>query len=340
MDLRVGMVRIHYLPDDQLVEAMEGESILRAGLYFGIPHVFVCGGNARCSTCRIRVLEGLESCLPRTRAEQELADKLGFPEDVRLACQTKARGDLKVRRLVLDIFEIEAIERQVLVGSHGEEKNLAILFADIRGFTKFSERMLPYDIIFFLNCYFNAMGMAIAAQGGQINNYMGDGLVALFGLDDAPQVSERAVRAGLAMLQAMATLNAQLDILEGYPLAIGIGIHVGTVAIGRVGAAKQQVMTVIGDAVNFASRIEAANKQTGTQLLVSEAVYREVADFATVASTHQVAIAGKSGEYTLYEIGSMAPRPDDPPPGRTWWQRLQGWWNDRVAKGRERGFFR
>ncbi|MEE3715546.1 adenylate/guanylate cyclase domain-containing protein [Tumidithrix elongata RA019] len=299
------MPQIYCLPDDQIVEATKGDSVLYAVLAFGVPHIFACGGNARCSTCRIRILEGLENCNPRNALEEELADKLGFPTDVRLACQTKVVGDIKVHRLVLDSEDIDTVENQLSVGSIGEEKQIAVLFADIRGFTKFAEATLPYDVIYVLNSYFSRMNKVILRHGGVINSYMGDGLMALFVSGEPELAAEMAVRAGLEMLEAMASLNTHIDVLASHPLKIGIGINFGWVVLGEVGASSNKVMTAIGDTVNLASRIESANKKAGTELLVSESVYNLVKENAIACSSHQVEIAGKSGKYTLYEISGI-----------------------------------
>jgi adenylate cyclase len=299
------MSKIYCLPDDQIAEAAKTDTVLYAALAFGIPHTFACGGNARCSTCRIRVLEGIENCSPRNEAETELANKLGFPSDIRLACQTKIGGDVKVRRLVLDTADIDTIENQLSMGSIGEEKQIAVLFADIRGFTKFAESTLPYDVIYVLNSYFNRMDKIIRRNGGAINSYMGDGLMALFMIETPELAAEMAVRAGIEMLEAMASLNAQIDVLATHPLKIGIGINYGWVVCGQVGASHNRVMTAIGDTVNFASRIESANKKAGSELLVSKSVYNLVQDRAIAKNSHQVEIAGKSGNYTLYEISGI-----------------------------------
>jgi adenylate cyclase len=187
------------------------------------------------------------------------------------------------------------------------EKKIAILFADLRGFTMFSEALPPYDVIYVLNRYFYCIGKVIAKHGGMINNYMGDGLMALFGCDDSVQAAERSVRAALEMVSAMEAFNLYLESMYQQQLKIGIGIHYGEVVIGSVGAsANSQQMTAIGDAVNLASRIEAANKTLGTMLLVSEAVYSKVQNQVSVSQHCAVEIPGKTGQYNLYAVVGMS----------------------------------
>ena len=271
------MPRIWYLPDKRAVEVATTETILQASLRTGIPHTHACGGMARCSTCRVLILNGLEYCVPRNASECTLSERLHFSPDIRLACQTTITGDITLRRLVFDAEDV-ALTDQRREGETptvvGQEKWVAILFADIRGFTTFAEPLLPYDVVHVLNRYFHTVGPAIAANGGCIDNYIGDGLLALFGVDDAPEAAFRAVKAGLAMLKAVEQLKSYLKTAYGGSFDIRIGIHYGEVVVGAVGAAEMKRVTAIGDAVNLASRIEAANKRSGTQFLISEACYR------------------------------------------------------------------
>ncbi len=308
------MPHIHYLPDDRTIEVDDNDIILEASLRVGIPHTHICGGSARCSTCRVLIVEGLEFCSPRTSLEAELAKKLQLEPEIRLACQTQvAGGKVILRRLAIDSEDWESFNDQMagnsVSPSVGKEKKIAILFADIRGFTTFAESLLPYDVIYVLNRYFQKMGYAINRNGGMINNYMGDGFMALFGLEDSDRAAEEAVRAGIQMLEELEKLNPYFENLYHHRLRIGIGIHYGLVVVGNLGATKSQTVTAIGDAVNLASRIESANKQVGTNLLISEETYAEVKELAIVNRCVLVEIPGKSGEYPLYEIVGMPALP-------------------------------
>ena len=238
-----------------------------------------------------------------------MAERLHFSPEIRLACQTRITGDVKVRRLVIDDEEIQFTRRiaeQPRPASIGEEKKLAILFADVRGFTALSERMSPYDVIYFLNRYFHLASKVIEGCGGYVDNYMGDGLMALFGHDDTPNAVLRAVSAGLTMLEEVTKKSRHFEELYGQSVRIGVGIHYGNVVVGTVGSGDRQRMTAIGDPVNFASRIESANKRYGTQLLISSEVHRQIARRITVGRRIQHAvIEGKSGEHVLYEVKGL-----------------------------------
>jgi adenylate cyclase len=297
---------VHVGPDDKQIVMRGSETILAASLREGIPHAYACGGCARCSICRISVEEGLEFCSPRSKGERIVAERLNFSPETRLACQTKITGDVNVRRLVVDDEDIE-FTRGIAEGprpaSIGEEKKLAILFADVRGFTALSERMSPYDVIYFLNRYFHLTSKVIESYGGYVDNYMGGGLMALFGHDDAPDAAFRAVSAALTMLEEVEKRSRHFEELYGVSVRIGVGIHHGNVVVGMIGAGDRQRMTAIGDAVNFASRIESANKKYGTELLISNEVHRRIADRITVGRRIEHAvIEGKTGQHVLHEV--------------------------------------
>ena len=305
------MPSIHYILDEKTIEAGTDETILQISLRAAIPHAHACGGNARCSTCRVLILEGVEHCAPRNEKEEPLDERLHFGPEIRLACQTTVTGDVKIRRLVLDDEDVQLVS-QFSAGkaptSVGEEMNLAILFADIRGFTPFAERLLPYDVVHVLNRYYYEVGQAITRFGGHIDNYMGDGLLALFGMDQANGAALQAVKAGLGMIEAVEHLKPYVKAIYGRSFNIGIGIHYGEVIVGAVGAHQMKRVTAIGDAVNLASRIESATKQAGAKLLVSEATYAEIKDAALIDRTIRAALPGKSGEYALYEVVGLQDR--------------------------------
>ncbi len=307
---QVRMSRIHYLPDEKAIEVRPDETLLSASLHSGIQHTHVCGGQGRCSTCRVAVVDGLERCNPPNSVEAAMATRLGFDSDIRLACQTTVSGDVVVRRLLLDDLDLSLVVPTAMcptATSAGQERRLAVLFSDIRGFTSFSEALPPYDVIHVLRRYFGTMKQIVNASSGVVNNTMGDGLMALFGLTRPESASIDAVEAGLKMLDAMTAMQPYLQTAYGRKLEIGVGIHVGEVVIGTIASDSGQEVTAIGDTVNFASRIESANKQAGTRLLISHGLLAEVSRQIQVGRCVRVPISGKSGEYELHEVTGLNP---------------------------------
>lgn len=177
--------------------------------------------------------------------------------------------------------------------SAGEKKQVAILFCDIRGFTAFSEKVPPEQVVGYLNEYLDAMVRAINAAGGTIDKFIGDAIMAVFGgVLEAENACDAALAAALLMRASLAELNGRRQ-SGGLPLIEnGIGIHFGEVVQGAIGSAERKDFTVIGDAVNTASRIESSCKELGSDLLFSDSVFN-----AASASVQQR--CRKLGEVTL-----------------------------------------
>jgi len=300
------MPRILFLPDQRYVEASDLESVLSASLRAGISHTNECRGNARCSTCRVLVLNGLEFCSPRNEKEQALAAQLHFGERVRLACQTTITGHVTLRRLVLDAKDASLTDQQKETSTHGsvgEERQLAILFVDIRDSTSFAESVPPFDVIHVLRRFYHPIERAVIDNGGHVACYTGDGLMALFGVEPSECATLDAVRAGLDMLHSVKEdVRPYVKKLFQRSFRIGVGVHFGEAIVGTVGGGLQERVTAVGDAVNIASRIERANKKARTEFLVSEAVLREVKDRVRVGKSIDVRLRGKTGKYVLHEI--------------------------------------
>ena len=294
-------------PDKKKIKISEDETILTASLRKEIPHLNACGGMGRCSTCRVEVLSGLEFCSKKTKEEITLSKRLNLPKTIRLACQTKVSGDLKYRRLLLDKRDLTFNNQQSSkeTGSAGTIRNLTIMFCDIRGFTPFSESLTAYDVIFILNRYFSIMREIIVRNGGEINNYIGDAIMAIFGLKQSRQQILRSINTGLEMLKAMDEFKSYLKEAYGRSFDIRIGIQCGEVVVGSVGYEEDKKLTVIGDVVNIASRIESANKDAGTRLLISENAFDSVKDSIEVKDHLRLKLRGTRNLITLYEVSNI-----------------------------------
>lgn len=249
-----------------------GMTLLAASRLAGRPHASVCGGRGRCSTCRVRIDSGLDNLPAAEAAEQRVLHRVAAPAGVRLACQARPHGDVAFTPLLPPDVNV----REALAGAHarsGREQEVAILFADLRGFTKLSENRLPFDTVFLLNRYFAEMGMAVTEAGGRIDKFIGDGVMALFeGEGDPARACRQALTAAAGMGGRLAHLNQVLDHDLAEPLRIAIGLHSGPVILGMMGYGAALSATAIGDAVNTASRLESVAKQRDVELVLSDRV--------------------------------------------------------------------
>lgn len=293
IERRHGIVRLTY-PGGRVTQITPGITVLEASREAGIPHASVCGGRGRCSTCRIRLGEGREHVAPANADELKVLKRVGVPEHVRLACQLRPTKDLEVIPLLPpNATPKDAHSKPAHL--QGAEREVAILFADIRKFTQFSENKLPYDVVFVLNRYFRAMGEAVNATGGELDKFIGDGVMALFGTNTTPEEGcRRALEAARLMSIALDDLNHSLRADLDEPLRIGIGIHLGTVIVGEMGFSNAVSFTAIGDAVNTASRLEQATKEYICQLIVSEDICERAGVDLSNFPAHEIPIRGRN----------------------------------------------
>lgn len=300
---RAGVVHLTY-SDRKTVDAPTGLSVLEMSRIAGIPHASVCGGRGRCSTCRVRVGGPDRAKLPPPEPEErKVLARVGAPENVRLACQLRPPpGRYRITPLLPALAgPVEAYRRQPQ--AHGGERYIALLFADIRGFTSISEGRLPYDVVFLLNRYFRATGQAVQAAGGRLDKFIGDGVMAIFGLDTEPAVACRqALDAARRMAVALDDLNEALSGDLDQPLRIGIGLHAGPAIIGEMGYDRAASLTAIGDTVNTASRLEALTKEFQVELVVSQELLDRAGVDLRAAPMHEVDIRGRQGRMAVRAV--------------------------------------
>jgi adenylate cyclase len=305
---RHGVIRLAY-PNGRVLAIVHGVSVLEASRMAGIPHASVCGGRGRCSTCRIKVEGPPDAVPPPSTEETKVLHRVGAAPDVRLACQLRPLGDLRVTPLLPATAQApDGFARPGYL--HGAEREIAILFGDIRAFTQLSEHKLPYDLVFLLNRYFAEMGHAVEAAGGRIDKFIGDGVMALFGLDSGVEAGCReALAAAKGMSERMEALNHALahDIPE--PLRIGIGIHTGPAIVGEMGYGRAVSVTAVGDCVNTASRMEALTKTYGCELVISEDVAARSGIAFGPLTHHDIEIRGRVGRLVVHTFRSARDLP-------------------------------
>jgi adenylate cyclase len=305
VERRGGTIRIIY-PDGRAVRIPKGLSVLDASRRGGIPHASVCGGRARCSTCRVRVLLGSESLAPLSPAETRVLAPLGADRAVRLACQLKPMVDISVWPLMPPATTVRDEDR-LNVADTGAERFVAILFVDIRASTQMIENRLPYDVVFILNRFFEAVGSAITAAGGAPNQFAGDGMMAIFGTKtDAERACGQALEAARLIDWHLAEMNRALATELQQPIGVGIGIHGGEVIIGTMGYREHATTTAIGEAVHVASRLQDLTKDYDCQLVVSEVVGTMAGVALDDFPSHEIQVRGLRAPLTIRVIDSAA----------------------------------
>ena len=293
-----GQLRLRY-QDRTSVALRPGMTVLEALRAARIPHASVCGGRGRCSTCRVHIDAGAEHLPPPHDDELKVLRRIAAPVSVRLACQLRPLADLSVTPLLpASATAADAMERAEYQRS--EERSVAVLFADLRGFTRLAESRLPYDVVFVLNRYREEMAHAIESAGGVVNEFIGDGVMALFGLDsDVETGCRQAITAAGVMLERLGHLNRTLAAELSEPLRVGIGIHAGPVILGEMGYANLKGITVVGDVVNIASRLEEMTKRFGAPVVMSEDAASHVGNGIAGWQRHQVEVRGRVGAMTV-----------------------------------------
>ena len=265
-----GRVTVSY-PNGKTVKVSGGTTILEASRIGGIPHQSVCGGKGRCTTCRVRIISS-DGQLPTPNAHEIKAiERVGIDDDMRLACQLRPKQNLSVAPLLNPENSLAGITSARALT--GKEQQTVILFVDIREFTKIAEHKLPFDVVYILNKYYAVCGEIIEANGGRLDKFIGDGIMAIFdNTSDIHQNCFNAVEAASKISKSMAELNAELKSDFDEEMRFGMGIHAGETIVGMMGYGKTVSETAVGDNVNVAARLEELTKSYKCQLVISKYV--------------------------------------------------------------------
>jgi len=302
---RRSRIRIRY-PGEREVQVPRGFSVLEASRFAGLPHASVCGGRGRCSTCRIRVTDGLsKQPLPST-AEQRVLQRVGAPPNVRLACQLRPVENLSVTPLVpANAHASDGYAQPSYLA--GQERTIAVLFADLRTFTGIAEQKLPYDLVFLLNSYFETVGESIASAGGMVDKFIGDGVMALFGIEAGPaEGCRQALAAAQRMVDQVQMLSQALAEELAEPLRIGVGIHCGPAVVGRMGYGATIHLTAIGDTVNVASRLQDLTKEFSCHLVISEEVAQQAGLNVSGLARHEITVRNRREALAIFVVDDVA----------------------------------
>jgi adenylate cyclase len=301
---RGGMINLSY-GNGRTVRVPKGLSVLEASLRHNVPHASMCGGRARCSTCRIRVI-GDSSVLPEpSQREAFVLNRVGATDpSIRLACQLRPETDLSF----FQIFTPQATSADTRTSQPhriGQERYLVSMFVDMRGSTRLAEIQLPFDTVFIVNRFLGAVSQAVIECGGQPNQFIGDGELALFGLSCGPQAACRQALRAAAMIAAnVEELNRFLSHDLREPIRFGIGIHGGEVIIGDIGYRDHMVFTALGDAVNVAARLQDMTKSLGCEVILSEEVRVTAGLSADALPERQIEIRGRTEPMIVRSVTS------------------------------------
>jgi adenylate cyclase len=269
---RGGVIHLSY-GNGRTIRVPKGLTVLEASLRNNVPHASVCGGRARCSTCRIRII-GDHSELPEpSQREAFVLTRVGTNDpSIRLACQLRPTADLSFFQLFVPSLA-SANAHASNPARIGQECYLVSLFVDMRGSTRLAEKMLPFDTVFIVNRFLAAVSHAVIECGGRPNQFVGDGMLALFGLNGSATIACRqAIRAASLISGNIDELNQFLSHDLREPIRFGIGIHGGEVIVGDIGYRDHMVFTALGDAVNVAARLQDMTKALACEAILSEEV--------------------------------------------------------------------
>ncbi|TNF90970.1 MAG: adenylate/guanylate cyclase domain-containing protein [Gammaproteobacteria bacterium] len=293
LQARRGTYRISH-SDGHKVRSLHGVSLLEALRNARIPHAAVCGGRARCTTCRVRVGIGLDQLETPNELESRALARIGAGPQIRLACQLYPRADLEITPLVMAKLPLAGALHAG--GVQGHEEYVVAMFVDMRGSTNLGERVLAYDVVFILNRFFTELSSALGESHGHYAQFAGDGLMALYGLQ--PERKQHACRDALAgareMFRRIDSLNQQLQREFGETVKMGIGIHGGDAIVGTMGPPKTPLLTAVGDNINIAARLEAQTKQQGCDLIVSAETLEREAIAYPPASVSDIEVRGRA----------------------------------------------
>lgn len=302
---------------EKTITVNQDQTVLDASLQAGIPHFHACGGKGKCTTCRVLVLEGEENLIPPNKKEAKLRNSIQMTSSIRLACQTRIlREPVVLERIIKDESEIsqyiqlskkefKAIKLKPL----GEEKYLVFFFLDIRNFTPFIETYLPFDVMYITKKLFGIFYRIINKHKGKLIETAGDELYAVFGLETSiREAADGGISAGLEIIDELDKLNkTYLSVYFFKEFEVGIGIHSGKAIIGEINLEGRLKTTVMGLAVNIASRIQNATKDLNNSFLASEEAVRH-SSRKVGSQFRQINLKGVTSDHKVYLLGNDYPK--------------------------------
>jgi adenylate cyclase len=290
------------------VRVPRGWSVLEASRGFHLPHASMCGGRARCSTCRVQVTAGEDCCSAAAGDEQATLHRIGAAGDVRLACQLRPAGDIAVVPLVRTALPVYRPPAR----PHNAERNVVVMYCDFLNREELARDGMPQDLLYLLKLYGERLGDAIRAAGGTLANVGPDGLCALFGIDHEPaRAARQALLAAGEIERVISDLDNRLGREAHRKLRIAVSIHAGRAAVAEIGASDPPAFIAVGEAVDAASELRKLAGAHGKLFAISEPV--TTAAGIDLAVGEKIVVRSASGAPVA---AALAASPPHLPPSR------------------------
>jgi adenylate cyclase len=310
------------------VRVPRGWTVLEASRAFHIPHASMCGGRARCSTCRVRVTAGKDLCPPAQMDEQAILDRIGATPDIRLACQLRPAGDISVVPLVQSkrpIYRPTAPQRSA-------EREIVVLYCDFLNYRALATNLPPQDTLYVLMLHVEALGDAIRAAGGTLSSIELDSICALFGSQcGLKQAAQQALQVALAIEKTVAGISERLSRNRVPNMDIAVSIHAGHAVVGEIGPSERPVVMAVGEAMDAANELRRAAAQSalhGKPFAITKAVYTAADVDPGPADETVLESSAFSGSTAVFLSTSAPALPPSLPPlsDKNWRAALQRLW--------------
>jgi adenylate cyclase len=268
------------------VRVPRGWTVLEASRSHHIPHLSMCGGRARCSTCRVRIVAGSDHCPPPEQNELDTLNRIHAPENTRLACQLRPQGNVTVIPLLA-----------VTPSPPGEpahetvEREIAVMLVGFR-WAVTPHRVLPQDLLYLLNRYSEIVGDTVRKEGGIPIQFLGDGVTAVFGLEVGAQDANRqALAAATKIDRRLQALGARLVRELGWAADFVIHLHTGPAGVGETGDDATRTLAAVGNTIDVARQLAAQHDDSGiARIVLSEAVLISAGLDTHTANWHEIVL--------------------------------------------------
>jgi adenylate cyclase len=290
----------------RVMPVASGATVLETLRENGVSHASLCGGRARCTTCRVLVTRGLDMLSAPSRLEVRALARIGARPGMRLACQVCPTADLSIMPLLA--ADASASDGTIHAGLEGNERLVTVLFVELQDSAALGESKLPFDLLYILNQFFSEMNRALHSTNGRYAHFTGDGFVALYGLDanDPADGVREALHGSREMLARIDQLNSRLKGDLPRPLRIGIGIHYGEAIVGSIGPPASQTLSAIGETMNICARLKGLTREFDCAVTIS----RRAAEMAGLGfkerQLHRATPRGLSQTVEFYALRTLA----------------------------------